>query len=219
MKKKYFIVLFVCASISCFSQKKPADSLQGMYAGISYLKTSPYLPWSSGIDTFYMNNIDSINCMIYSTDVSGFHNGNGYYYSDYYSCNGVSPSNSYMKFYSGDSVRIIEDSIPQPPPTQPIWRRFFGRRINNKVTGIENIQKANTFSVSPNPTSGVFNVQMSKYENAQINIYDVLGACVYQHMGTSANFQIDLSAAKSGIYFLQLKTSEGVAVKKVVVSK
>jgi len=73
--------------------------------------------------------------------------------------------------------------------------------------------------LNPNPTSGVFNVQMSKYENAQIEVYNVMGECIYRHMGTSANLQIDLSAAKSGVYFLQLKTSEGTAVKKVVVNK
>ena len=72
--------------------------------------------------------------------------------------------------------------------------------------------------IYPNPSNGRFNLQMSKSENVQIKIYDVIGECIYQHIGTSANQQIDLSAAKNGIYFLQLKTEQGVATKKLVIS-
>ncbi|MBI4931922.1 MAG: T9SS type A sorting domain-containing protein [Bacteroidetes bacterium] len=74
------------------------------------------------------------------------------------------------------------------------------------------------FSIYPNPTSGLFNVQMSKFEDVQMKIYNVYGECIYQHICTSAHQQIDLSSQPDGIYFVQLKTAEGVANKKIVIS-
>jgi len=94
------------------------------------------------------------------------------------------------------------------------------------VTGIANYDLLNQFSITPNPTSGIFHVQMSKVEDLQIEIYNVYGECIYRHTALAANRQIDLSEAPNGIYFLrvsvpsgQLKTSEGMAVKKLVISK
>ena len=74
-------------------------------------------------------------------------------------------------------------------------------------------------SISPNPTNGNFNIQVSKDENMQINIYDVIGECIYQHTSISANFQIDLDEAKNGVYFLQLITEHGTATKKLIINK
>ncbi|MBI3502201.1 MAG: T9SS type A sorting domain-containing protein [Bacteroidetes bacterium] len=82
--------------------------------------------------------------------------------------------------------------------------------------------------IFPNPTSGVFQVRSEKLEVRSIEIYNVYGERVYSwnsglvdsgktnppiHQST-----IDLSEAPSGIYFLQLKTSEGIANKKIIIS-
>jgi len=77
-------------------------------------------------------------------------------------------------------------------------------------------QKDNDIHIFPNPTSGVFNVQMRQFEGVQMKIYNVFGECIHRQTIKSVNQQIDLSEAKSGIYFLQLKTSEGTVVKKIV---
>jgi 3',5'-cyclic AMP phosphodiesterase CpdA len=74
-------------------------------------------------------------------------------------------------------------------------------------------------SVFPNPTSGKFNVSISQLADLKMNnieIYNVLGECVHRQIATSANLQIDLSEAPNGIYFLQIKTADGVEVKKIV---
>ncbi|MBI4931536.1 MAG: T9SS type A sorting domain-containing protein [Bacteroidetes bacterium] len=74
-----------------------------------------------------------------------------------------------------------------------------------------------TISVNPNPTRGVFNVQMSKFENVQMKIYNVYGECVHQHICTSAHQQIDLSEAPKGIYFIRINDSENVITKKLII--
>ncbi|MBI4931348.1 MAG: T9SS type A sorting domain-containing protein [Bacteroidetes bacterium] len=84
--------------------------------------------------------------------------------------------------------------------------------------GIHEISNQDIY-ISPNPSSGVFNVQMSRYENVQMKIYNVYGECIYQHICTSAHPQIDLSEVLNGIYFLQLKTEEGVLTKKIILNR
>jgi hypothetical protein len=103
-------------------------------------------------------------------------------------------------------------------------------RVNNP-NSVNEISLNDLVSVSPNPSSGMFNVQMSKLENVQIKIYDVLGKCIYEQAisdkaaanSNSPNglslITVNLSEAKNGVYFLQLKTSEGMATKKLVISK
>jgi len=83
-------------------------------------------------------------------------------------------------------------------------------------------EMANAFTIFPNPTNGKFNVSISQLADLKMNnieIYNVMGECIHRQIATSSNFQIDLSEAKSGVYFLQLQTSGGVVTKKLVVSK
>lgn len=84
----------------------------------------------------------------------------------------------------------------------------------------------NTVNIYPNPTSGVFNVQMSKLADMQmkdIEVYNMLGERIYQsahpHIRTSSHLQIDLSSQPDGIYFVRVNTEKGVVSKKVVVMK
>ncbi|MBI4929553.1 MAG: T9SS type A sorting domain-containing protein [Bacteroidetes bacterium] len=86
----------------------------------------------------------------------------------------------------------------------------------DSIGGISDFKIEDNIKVFPNPTSGLFNVQMSGLESVQMKIYNVYGECIYQQICTSAHQQIDLSEANSGIYFLQLKTDNGTAVKKII---
>ena len=59
---------------------------------------------------------------------------------------------------------------------------------------------------------------MSKFENVQIKIYNVYGEIVYSSVIISKSSTINLDAP-NGVYFLQLKTNEGTAVKKIIIQK
>ena len=100
---------------------------------------------------------------------------------------------------------------------------------------------ANVVSVYPNPTSGIFNLKVQQFENLpvhsglkmkDIEIYNVYGEKVYSIQLTqstplnigynsteSTQFAINLSDKPSGIFFLQLRTTEGVVCRKIILSR
>ena len=70
--------------------------------------------------------------------------------------------------------------------------------------------------IYPNPTSGVFNLTMSRLESVNIKIYNVYGECIHQQIRTSANQQIDLFSQPSGIYVVEVKGKDSSYFAKVV---
>ncbi len=92
------------------------------------------------------------------------------------------------------------------------------------TTGVNQLTMDNgELTIYPNPTSGVFTVSSSKFQVSSLRVVNVLGECVYQseiHASTgsaSAKSEIDLSAEGKGIYFVEVKTNDGVMMRKVVV--
>jgi len=73
-------------------------------------------------------------------------------------------------------------------------------------------------SVYPNPTSGTIEVRSEKLEVRSIEIYNLLGEKVYSSIINSQSSIIDLDAP-NGIYLLKIKTDQGIANKKIVISK
>ncbi len=74
-------------------------------------------------------------------------------------------------------------------------------------------------TVSPNPSSGLFTVQLEEITNdAELVIMDMAGRIIYSSSLTfGVSTLIDLSAAESGTYILRLNSSVGSAVKKIVI--
>ena len=89
----------------------------------------------------------------------------------------------------------------------------------NTPTNIAKNKEETDLKIYPNPTSGIFNLQINKIENIQIQIYDVYSKCIYQNKITSSNFQIDLGYQSSGVYFVQLITEQGITNKKLIIQK
>jgi len=94
-------------------------------------------------------------------------------------------------------------------------------RVNNP-TSVNETSLNNLISVSPNPGNGAFTIQMNNAQlsnnNYQISMYNMMGENVYSSISSSKSSTINLDVP-NGIYFLQLKTNEGTAVKKIIVSK
>jgi hypothetical protein len=67
------------------------------------------------------------------------------------------------------------------------------------------------FAVYPNPTSGTLNLE-SNEDHSQVSIFNNLGQLVKQFEKVSNS--LDVSELESGIYFIQIRNSEGIGTKK-----
>jgi hypothetical protein len=90
--------------------------------------------------------------------------------------------------------------------------------IVEKVTGITNIAIENALSVYPNPSTSVFNVGLeANYNITAAKVYDLLGNTILELVDVNSQLlQVNLQNAVAGVYFLEITTAEGKAVKKLV---
>ncbi len=98
----------------------------------------------------------------------------------------------------------------------------------DSTTGIENISNQNSLTLYPNPSNGLFTIEM-KSENLTVNssveVYNVLGEKVYsktfsQTQGNN-NTQINLSNNPSGIYLYRvlIETGDLISSGKFIIQK
>ena len=145
-----------------------------------------------------------------SNSITADENGNCYIIGEFF---GYSMSNT-VSFGSTilTSANINTDDI------------FIVKLGGNTVSISEN-NLDNVINVFPNPTRGVFQMQIGNGQSAigkeyKIEIYNVLGEIVLDLPITlSTNQPINLSSQPDGVYFLQLKTTDGIVTKKVMVMK
>ena len=75
-------------------------------------------------------------------------------------------------------------------------------------------------SVSPNPSSGIFNLNFTNYEEQEfeMSIFNTLGQLIKtQKVNTATNLQVDLSNHQAGNYFIRLVNNKETITKIVMV--
>ena len=107
------------------------------------------------------------------------------------------------------------DSIPSDPQTG-IWEVDSITSYSLEcITHSSNIAVEASYKTFPNPSTGIFTVNVPDQTNIQALVFDALGKLV-----TSSNeigtFNLDLSEVPVGIYTLRLDTESGSLTKKLV---
>ncbi|MBI4946350.1 MAG: T9SS type A sorting domain-containing protein [Bacteroidetes bacterium] len=87
-----------------------------------------------------------------------------------------------------------------------------------RSTHNSNDNTSDQFSLYPNPATDEFTITVNSGRINQVSIYNVLGERVCSTIINSKSSIINLNTP-NGIYFLELKTSAGIAVKKIVIEK
>jgi len=98
----------------------------------------------------------------------------------------------------------------------------FCAHTDTVATGIKNISNAAMFSVYPNPSTGVFTFALPQAQKltGEITVTDITGRVVFTQKTEAAPFfqtTINISRFAKGIYFVQYRTAEGVASKKITI--
>lgn len=86
------------------------------------------------------------------------------------------------------------------------------------VTGLEETL-ASQVQVYPNPSTGLFGVQLTKNESAIVHVFDIQGKVILEEQKTTDRFMLDLSGYADGIYSLRITTSSGLTTKKLLLQR
>ncbi|MBI4946938.1 MAG: T9SS type A sorting domain-containing protein, partial [Bacteroidetes bacterium] len=92
----------------------------------------------------------------------------------------------------------------------------------NCVTAIVEKNAGTGISVYPNPSNGQFQLIIGNGQlvtgNEQVSIYNMLGDKVYSTIITNHTSNLNLNVP-GGIYFLQIKSENGIIVQKLTIDK
>jgi len=80
---------------------------------------------------------------------------------------------------------------------------------------IDDISKNDEFSIYPNPTNGILNIDNKSNLNFELQIFNNYGQLVFSQNDINNNVKIDLSILNTGIYFAKIISSEGIFTKKI----
>jgi len=84
------------------------------------------------------------------------------------------------------------------------------------VVAVDEKINRDLFIVYPNPSAGIFTINTEEKVH-ELNIYNLLGEKIISQTIQNEKEEINLRNQPDGIYFLELRTGQGTAVKKIIV--
>ena len=158
-----------------------------------------------------------VNCIVYQNgSIDGLYIGTDYgvFYRD-------ASMNDWAPFDNGLPNVVIND-LKISYINSKIWAGTYGRGLwqADLIIGINETDLSRSVSVYPNPTQGIFTISSSlPSQNFSVRIKNILGEEVFQTLFDSGSLDIDLSKEKNGVYFVEIGSGKGVAIKKLVLNK
>ncbi|MDA8441497.1 MAG: T9SS type A sorting domain-containing protein, partial [Peptococcaceae bacterium] len=109
------------------------------------------------------------------------------------------------------------------------FNNWYGRQIYwpftvNEVLSVPELERAGTAAIYPNPSGGLFNLQVSLpgAEDITVKVENILGAAIleksYRKVSQSL-LQLDLSNQPDGVYIINIISNRGYMVKKVILQR
>jgi uncharacterized repeat protein (TIGR01451 family) len=84
------------------------------------------------------------------------------------------------------------------------------------VNSVRQVVRSGSVNVYPNPGNGSFTVKMDNDGQYAIEVYSVIGVCVYRGEQAGSEFQLDLRNKPNGLYLLKVKTRGGEYIAKLI---
>lgn len=91
------------------------------------------------------------------------------------------------------------------------------------ITGTTEVNNPFSFGIYPNPSNGIFTLQLrgNKNKNSRIEIYNLFNQVVYSSPvnGINSSKEIDLTGIANGMYLVVLQTGDQLFSRKIIVQK
>ena len=87
-------------------------------------------------------------------------------------------------------------------------------RYNGGSTGISENSNDALFSVEPNPTTGMFTIELATQKNVPYEVTDISGKMLHKGILTEKRTTIDLSKNEAGVYLLKIDGQSIRSIKK-----
>ena len=87
------------------------------------------------------------------------------------------------------------------------------------VLPVEEFDEIEGLSISPNPSSSLFNINWSQGSDFSISVFDITGKLILQQKNSSSvvkRFELDMSKYSKGIYFAKIKVNDSQSTKKLI---
>ena len=128
----------------------------------------------------------------------------------------------WYEYFSGDSINVSDMSMTIPLEAGE-YRLYTDAKVENPSVSVEQVSWISDLSISPNPSSGDLNIQLSleNPQDVQIKIFDIAGkeiALIHQGREQDININQDMQYLHSGIYLIQIQTPLGTLTKKWIKS-
>jgi len=173
---------------------------------------------------------ESINVTVLATPNAGFTTTNSYL-STIFTNTTVGMYNTYLWDFGDGSTSSEENPVhifltAGPHVVTLTVTNECGSDIytsNVSMVGIEEIADQGTLSVYPNPSAGMFTVNMMTLTQSKVRIYvnNILGKEVYSTDKYSIDGNltqlIDLSKESTGIYFIHIEVNGNKMTKKIII--
>ncbi len=86
------------------------------------------------------------------------------------------------------------------------------------LTSYDNIIFENDLTVYPNPTKGIFSINLEGQNSYKLTVRNIVGQIIYKDYVPGGDIKnINLSNHKSGVYLLELDTDNGIINKKLII--
>jgi len=140
--------------------------------------------------------------VIHPTDTVGISTSSNDNAVSYIQDNGCDIGTGGLAYWYGGSDYLIRMNFGPAP-----WV------ISTAINDVKNSK----FNVYPNPTNGVFTIQLDGNVKYDVAVNNLLGQTVYSTTTNGMNTSIDLSNFDKGIYTVELKNNLSTVTEKVII--
>jgi hypothetical protein len=198
-----FVSVFVLGTFSLHSQ--------------SLTNTKWYLASISTYIGFSTDKLSMSADNITYNDVSSYKTvGNNFYITDLVVIGACADTDTGKYTFVLTATTLTFSTVDDPCASR---NTALGGAILTKVTA-SSIADENTLpqvNVYPNPSKGMFTVELDPAKVSEIKIINIVGETIYTQKITTYKTEIDLGNVSKGIYFLQTVNGKAIATKKIVV--